>query len=139
MIENRSMPDACVIPEMSYRDVAEAVDWLCRAFGFTLRLRIANHRAQLNVGVGAVILVEASAHDSGLAPPGRPMGVMVRVDDVDRHYERAARSGATILGLPINHPYGERQYSCRDLGGYVWTFSQTIADIAPETWGGSLT
>ena len=31
---------------------------------------------------------------------------------------------------------GERQYTAVDLGGHVWTFSQSIADVAPEGWGG---
>jgi uncharacterized glyoxalase superfamily protein PhnB len=140
LIANRSMPEACVIPQLTYQDIGEAVDWLCEVFGFSLRLRIASHRAQLDVGAGAVIVVEASTTDLHvhlLASFGSPLGVMVRVDDVDRHYERVFRSGAAILGPLTDYPYGERQYSCRDLGGYIWTFSQTIADVAPETWGGS--
>jgi uncharacterized glyoxalase superfamily protein PhnB len=140
LITNRSMPEACVIPQLAYGDVGEAVDWLCNAFGFTLRLRIANHRAQLDAGTGAVILVEAHTldlHVHLLASFGSPLSVMVRVDDVDRHHERAARAGAAMLGPLTDYPYGERQYSCRDPGGYIWTFSQTIADVAPESWGGS--
>ena len=131
------MPDARVIPELAYRDVGEAVDWLCTVFGFRLRLRIGQHRAQLDVCGGAVILTQAGE----LNRPGHLWtlpGVMVRVDDVDSHYERTVRAGASVSGLPTDHPYGERQYSCSDLAGYVWTFSQTIADVAPESWGGSL-
>jgi hypothetical protein len=25
-----------------------------------------------------------------------------------------------------------------DLGGHVWTISQTVADVHPQTWGGVL-
>ncbi len=32
--------------------------------------------------------------------------------------------------------YGERQYSAEDPAGHQWTFSETIADVAPEDWGG---
>jgi uncharacterized glyoxalase superfamily protein PhnB len=64
--------------------------------------------------------------------------IMVRVDDVDSHYERAQAHGARILQPPTNFPYGERQYSVADPGGHVWTFSQTIADAAREEWGGTL-
>ena len=53
MQTNRSIPCSTVIPELGYADVGEAAAWLCGAFGFTIRLRIANHRAQLNVGDGA--------------------------------------------------------------------------------------
>lgn len=138
MLANRSIPTAAVIPELAYRDVSEAIGWLCDSFGFTLRLRIANHRAQLNVGAGAIVVTEANALDFQLlAGLNRQLGIMVRVDDVDRHFERVSRSPARVVNHPADHPYGERQYSCQDLGGYVWTFSQTIADVAPESWGGA--
>jgi uncharacterized glyoxalase superfamily protein PhnB len=44
--------------------------------------------------------------------------------------------GARILDPPTNFPYGERQYVVEDLAGHRWTFTQTIADVAPEDWGG---
>ena len=50
MLANRSFPRTIVIPELAYPDLTQAIDWLTSAFGFTLRLRIADHRAQLNVG-----------------------------------------------------------------------------------------
>jgi uncharacterized glyoxalase superfamily protein PhnB len=61
---------------------------------------------------------------------------MVRVSDVDGHSERSSRHGARILQPPADYPYGERQYTVEDPGGHRWTFSQTIADVAPEEWGG---
>jgi uncharacterized glyoxalase superfamily protein PhnB len=62
---------------------------------------------------------------------------MVRVADAQRHYEHACSRGALILEPPVDHVYGERQYSVEDLGGHRWTFSQSIADVAPEEWGGA--
>lgn len=32
--------------------------------------------------------------------------------------------------------FGERQYGVRDPWGHVWTFSESVADVAPEEWGG---
>ncbi len=55
---NRSIPRCTVIPEIAYPDVDQASAWLCEAFGFTVRLRIASHRVQLNVGDGAVVVKE---------------------------------------------------------------------------------
>jgi uncharacterized glyoxalase superfamily protein PhnB len=63
---------------------------------------------------------------------------MVRVDDVDRHYAYAARCGAQIISPPADFPYGERQYTVEDLSGRRWTFSQSIADVDPQSWGGAL-
>lgn len=63
---------------------------------------------------------------------------MVRVEDVNAHYARAKASGARILMEPTDFEYGERQYSAEDPAGHQWTFSQTLADVAPEEWGGIL-
>jgi uncharacterized glyoxalase superfamily protein PhnB len=134
MLSNRSIPRCTVIPELAYPDVQQAADWLCEAFGFTVRLRIANHRAQLNVGDGAVVVTARPTKDQA---GDVAHGVMVRVEDVDRHHDRAKRHGARIARPPASYPYGERQYTAVDPGGHSWTFSQSIADVAPEDWGGS--
>jgi uncharacterized glyoxalase superfamily protein PhnB len=132
---NRSVPDATVIPELPYADVGEAADWLCNAFGFRARLRIGNHRAQLAYGDGAVIVTQLS----GGGADGRPAhSVLMRVEDADAHHERARAAGAAIGSPPTDYPYGERQYTASDLGGHRWTFSQSIADVDPADWGGTL-
>ncbi len=95
MLDNRSMPSCTVIPELDYDDLAEAVGWLCAAFGLTERWRAAGH------------------------------------------CERARTGGARIVSQPADFPYGERQYTAADLGGHLWTFSQSIVDVAPEEWGGT--
>lgn len=130
MIANRSVPSSTVIPELPYDDVAHASDWLCRAFGFKERLRIGDHRAQLVFGDGAIIVTARGTSRHG--------AVLVRVADADRHYEQAMKHGARIIRPPEDCPYGERQYSAEDLGGHVWTFSQSIADVDPASWGGIL-
>jgi uncharacterized glyoxalase superfamily protein PhnB len=63
---------------------------------------------------------------------------MVWVADVDNHYEHAKQSAVRILNPPTDYPYGERQCTVEALGGHRWTFSQTIADVDPRTWGGIL-
>ncbi|MDB5803682.1 MAG: glyoxalase [Betaproteobacteria bacterium] len=64
--------------------------------------------------------------------------VMVRVADVDAPRAQAKAAGAVILAEPADQPYGERQYSARDPGGHLWTFSRSIADIAQQEWGGRM-
>jgi len=126
---NRSVPAVSVIPELPYRDVREAAEWLCRAFGFRERLQIGDHRAQLVYEDGAVIVIEGEAGPSHL---------LVRVADADAHRAQAEAAGATILSEPTDWPYGERQYTAEDLGGHRWTFSESIADVDPAEWGGTL-
>jgi len=132
MSSNRSMPPGDVIPELGYPDVPAAAAWLCRAFGFRERLRIGQHRAQLRVGNGSIVVVAA--------PPGTAAAsthaVMVRVADVDAHCAQARQAGAHVLGDPTTFPYGERQYAAEDLGGHRWIFSQSVADLHPREWGG---
>jgi uncharacterized glyoxalase superfamily protein PhnB len=145
---NRSMPPGVIIPELAYADMPAAVGWLCQAFGFTERLRIGNHRAQLSFGQGSIIVteqpaaqeIEASEAVTSRAPsrPGSDHAVMVRVTNVDSHYERARQCGARIVRPPTDYPYGERQYTAEDLAGHQWTFSQTIEDVDPVVWGGQL-
>jgi uncharacterized glyoxalase superfamily protein PhnB len=52
------------------------------------------------------------------------------------HCERARATGVRILMEPTDFEYGERQYTAEDPAGHQWTFSETIADVAPEEWGG---
>jgi uncharacterized glyoxalase superfamily protein PhnB len=131
------MPASSVIPVLSYPDVGQAIDWLCDVFGFTLRWRIGTHRAQLNVGEGAVAITEQQPEGSPRGRGDDGISVMVRVADVDGHHQHARQRGARILEPPTDYPYGERQYTVEDLGGHTWTFSQSIADVVPEEWGGT--
>jgi uncharacterized glyoxalase superfamily protein PhnB len=118
--------------------VKQATAWLCDVFGFSLRIDIGSHRAQLNVGDGAVVLTELAqaAGSQEVRTPGQNVSVMVRVPDVYQHHERVRQHGARVVRPPADYPYGERQYSVEDLAGYIWTFTQSIADARPEDWGG---
>jgi len=133
MNDNRSMPSAAMIPELNYPDVAAAADWLCRTFGFSVRLRIGDHRIQLVRDSAAMI-----ARQGPVAPESATShALMVRIADVDAHHAQASAAGAEV-SAPQTFPYGERQYSARDLAGHVWIFSQTVQDVDPATWGGTL-
>src|SRR3954465_12221774 len=130
---NRTMPMCTVIPELVYEDVGEAIDWLCDKLGFAVRWRAGDHRAQLSFAGGTVAITEPR---TSKALTGR-QSLMVRVDDAHAHHDRARDRGATVIRAPEDFPYGERQYTVEDLGGHHWTFSQSIADLAPEAWGGT--
>ena len=127
-------------------DLAAAVAWLCTTFGFKERLRIGNHRSQLVFGAAFVIVVAQpggnapDSPDHALQPPQGQVShaLMVRVEDVDRHYAHVNQCGARIVSPPTDFPYGERQYTAEDLAGRRWTFSQSIADVDPQEWGGRL-
>ena len=139
MLSNRSMVNSVVIPQLAYRDVAEAVSWLCLVFGFKQRVRIGNHRAQLTFpGGGSLVVTEGAPQQNVNTGVYACHRVMVRVLDVDSHHRHSSQHGASILSPPKDYPYGERQYSTVDLGGHRWDFSQSIADVEPASWGGEL-
>lgn len=133
-LDNRTMPAAVVIPQLIYDDVPGAIAWLCDAFGFSVRWQAGDHRAQLEVPGGGCVVVTEPRTSHALRGQ---WSVMVRVPDVDAHHEHAVRCGATIVASPKDFPYGERQYAAEDLAGHHWDFTQSIADLAPEVWGGS--
>jgi len=140
MVVNRSAPTATVVPILVYEDVAAAIDWLCDTFGFAERLRAAGpggavSHAQLAVAEGAVMLGRQGGEFR--APHSNEVSqyVVVHVQDVGKHFEHAQQCGAKILKSLSDMPFGERQYTAEDPWGHRWTFSQHIADVAPEEWG----
>lgn len=138
MKPNRSIPAPTVIPVLVYPDVREAVAWLGEAFRFVERVRIGeNHRAQLAFGDGAVIIGDVHGDRRAPGPGEVTHQVMVRVEDARAHCEHARAHGARILTEPTDFPFGERQYTAEDPAGHHWTFSETLADVAPEEWGGT--
>lgn len=130
MRSNRSVPSCTVIPVLIYPDPAAAAAWLVKAFGFTVRLRIANHRIQMKAGEGCFTIAE------GNVTPNHSQSVQVRIDDAIGHCERSRQNGAVILTEPKEHSYGERQYNAQDFYGHRWDFTETIRDVAPEEWSG---
>lgn len=139
MQPNRSIPDAAVVPVLIYPDVRAAVTWLEAAFGFRERLKIGEgHRSQMRAGDGAVIIGDVRGDRRPPRAGESTHAVMVRVDDARAHCERARAAGAEILTEPTDFEYGERQYTAADPAGHQWTFSQTLDDVDPASWGGTL-
>jgi uncharacterized glyoxalase superfamily protein PhnB len=140
MKENRSIPRSTITPTLIYNDMEKAVDWLGRTFGLQEVWRIEDHGALLSLDGAEVYVrgprkgkefdVQSTRSCSG--------SLMVRVEDVNTHYERALRRDVEILQEPKDEVYGERQYVVADIGGHHWTFSETIKDVAPEEWGATL-
>ncbi len=129
---NRSAPPCTITPVVAYPDVSAGAAWLQAAFGFRVRLRIANHRAQMWFG-SACLVVGEEGKDKQWA---RRSSVMLRVPDVDATCAHALAHGARLLHAPQTHPYGERQATLEDFAGHLWTLTQTMDDVDPAAWGG---
>lgn len=139
MKPNRSIPSSTVIPVLTYPDVRAAVTWLSAAFGFVERLQIGeDHRSQLSVGDGAVIVGDVGGDRRPPREGETTHSVTVRVENAEAHCAKARAHGARILMEPTDFEYGERQYSAEDLARHQWTFSETLDDVDPASWGGTL-
>ncbi|MDX1650174.1 MAG: VOC family protein [Myxococcota bacterium] len=128
---------APVIPSLRYRNAPEAIDWLCRAFGFERHLVVPGEaegtvaHAQLTFGRGMIMLGSAGTHGDGydalVRPPAEADGVCTQgcylvVEDPDAHRDRARAAGAEIVMDVSDKDYGGRDYTCRDPEGHVWSF-----------------
>ena len=123
------------IPTMRYRDAKAAIEFLCNAFGFEKQAVYegpdgAIVHAQLIFGNG-MIMIGSHPHEGDygkwVQPPAtrdavNTHGIHVIVTDADAHHARAKAGGAEILRPPVDQDYGGRDYTCRDIEGFVWTF-----------------
>ena len=136
---NLTMPDCTIIPVLQYENIDEAINYFCDTFDFKIRWRAGNHRAQL-IYEGGVFVVTELKNQRELTTDKESEkiaihSILVRVKDLNAHFENAKLKGAEILQQPTDHFYGERQYSIIDIGGHQWTFSETIKEMVPEEWG----
>jgi uncharacterized glyoxalase superfamily protein PhnB len=131
---------------LTYDNAAPAIDWLCRAFGFEVQLRIDGENgriehSELVLGGGLISLGDAKAELRPWRKSPKAVGgvntqtLCVYVDDVDAHCERARKAGATIVKEPTTTDYGDdywadRSYECIDLEGHHWWFMQRMREKA---------
>ena len=142
--EREEMPT--IVPMVAYEDATTAIDWLGRAFGFRERKgeRIKDRdgritHAELRLRKGRVFLAtptpdyQSPKHHRETCAAARKWsavpwvidGLLVQVDDVDRHFAKAKAAGATMLSDIEDAPYG-RLYRVEDLEGHRWMFLQRL-------------
>ncbi len=141
MLRNRSVPVDTVLPHVAYQDVAGAIEWLRRAFGFAEHYRYGDpvSGAQMRAGGAWIMVVSARGEFATPARLGfRTQSITVFIDGVDAHYERAKAAGVKIVEDLHETVYGERQYGAKDLDGHLWLFSQHAQDLSPADWGATI-
>ena len=128
-----------------YDDASAAIDWLCKAFGFEVKIKLEHNdrvaHSQLTFGDGMIMVGSAGGapprpERAGCVSP-RAVGevntqrLCVFVDDADAHRKQARAAGATIAAEPTNQDHGEdywadRTYEAIDLEGHHWFFIQRV-------------
>ncbi len=119
-----------IYPTFRYRDAAGMIEWLQKAFGFSVNVSFMDGdkvgHAELSLGGSVIMLGEARADAYGrmVGEPGQAGGksTYVALDDVDAVHAKAKAAGATILEEPVNRDYGSREFICADPQGNVWSF-----------------
>ena len=122
---------------LAYDDLPEAVESLCRAFGFHERVedRLQDPDADgftaTWVEIGDTTLMLGRTGDHGLASPtslsGSSAMIVVTVADVDAHCEAARAAGADVVTDLHTVPWGFRRYEALDLEGHRWHFMEHVA------------
>ena len=128
-----------ITPYLLYEDVASALDWLAKAFGFR------EHGTRMSDPDGKVSHA-AMELDESIIMMGCPgpdyknpkhlgavtQNLYVYVDDVDKHCSQAKKAGAKILQEPEDMFYGDRRYGAEDLEGHRWYFAQQVHEAATK-------
>ena len=135
-----------------YVDPAKAIDWLCQAFGFEVQIKIEGEGGRIEhselIFGGGLIMVGSEGSEASHRPDSKyrksprslnganTQNMMVYVDDVEAHCERARAAGATIVSELKTTDYGEeywtdRGYEAEDIEGHHWWFAQRMRN--PKT------
>jgi uncharacterized glyoxalase superfamily protein PhnB len=119
-----------IYPSLTYDDAAGAIDWLCRAFGFTKRFVVPGsgnrvEHSELSYGTGVVMIGSPKTEDRRVSPKaltGVAQALSVFVADPDAHYKVAIAAGARVVRELRTEEYGARGYMVLDPEGHLWYF-----------------
>lgn len=131
--------------EFAVDDIAAAMDYYERVLGFDKGHSLPGEDGRLahgDISFGSQVRIVFSPSQGGAGPANREIirklkegsakgaGVLLYIDlgerDVDDYYERVISRGARVV-LPLaDQPWGHRNFTIRDLDGYVLTFAQAI-------------
>jgi uncharacterized glyoxalase superfamily protein PhnB len=135
-----------IYPSLFYRDASSAIDWICKAFGFEVLMRIPGEKpdqiahSELKLGDG-IIMVGSAENDPSMRSPldleGLHQGLYIYIENVDEHFSRAKSAGATIEQEPKDEDYGGRVYGVRDPEGHRWWFGNYRPSPEPYSPSGS--
>lgn len=125
------MSNPSIVPYFTYADPAAAIDFLSRAFGLEVVIRLEEggrvQHCEMRHGEGVVMLGE------GEAARGSP-GVYLVVEDVAAHHARAVEAGAEIVYGPEATSFGTQRYRARDPEGHEWSFGTYAPSTEPPAW-----
>jgi uncharacterized glyoxalase superfamily protein PhnB len=126
--------NSTTVPLLRYRDAEQAIDWLCKAFGFEVFLKVPGEggrieHARLTLETNMVML-------ASIGRPGedyfRTPALILTVSDSGKIYRTASAAGARIMTPLAEVSFGGSMFSCQDIESHVWVFSNQ--DPWRKTW-----
>jgi uncharacterized glyoxalase superfamily protein PhnB len=130
-VQNKESTPSDIYPSLTYDDAPAAIDWLCRAFGFTKRLVVPGTgtsilHSELSLGTGVIMVSSPQPERGHVSPRSLPAGVnqalSVYIEDPDAHLARAVAAGAEVIRELRSEEYGARGYMVKDPEGHQWYF-----------------
>ena len=141
MLQNRSVPVDTVLPHVVYKNLSDAIAWLCSTLGFLEHYRYGDplSGAQVRLGKAFIMLKQAGEDYRNPAELGfGTQSLTVFVEDIEEHFACARAAGANLVEDPHETVYGEFQYAVIDPEGHHWLFSRHARDLSPDTWGATI-
>src|SRR5262245_32247612 len=122
-----------ITPYLLYEDVADALKFLSKAFGFKKygdsykgEDGKINHAA-MQLGDDMIMMgYPGPKYKSPKRLGQATFNLYVELDNLDAHFERAKKAGAKILEEPHGTFYGARRYGAEDPEGHLWYFAQEL-------------
>jgi len=122
-----------ITPYLYYEDLGAALQWLAKAFGLK---RFGDQKK----GAGGEIVHAVMKLGDGIVMMGAPGGkyknprrlgvatqsLYIMVDDADKHFAKAKKSGGKVLEEPADTEYGHRRYGMEDPEGHQWYFAHEL-------------
>ena len=122
-----------ITPYLLYEDVAGAMKFLAKAFGFKKCGPVMRGKdgklshAAMKLGDDVVMMgCPGPKYRSPKKLGQATFNLYVNADDVDKHFARAKSAGAKILEEPTDTEYGHRRYGAEDPEGHRWYFAKEI-------------
>jgi PhnB protein len=132
---------------LAYEDGLAAMNWLCKAFGFSEEVRMLDDNGnlahgELTMGNSKIMLASptpdyqspkhhrqvCAATDKWFQVPYIFNGCLVYVEDIRKHYQTAKANGAVILSEIEEGGPGTR-YRAEDPEGHRWMFMERSSSL----------
>jgi uncharacterized glyoxalase superfamily protein PhnB len=131
-----------ISPYLTVKDVAQAIEFYEKAFGFEKRDAFPGPDGKIVhaslIWQDCVIMLgpEGACESKTLTPAtsgtSSPISLYIYTPDVDALFARATKAGAKEISAPQDAFWGDRICQLADPAGYTWCFATNVGDFDPS-------